>query len=49
MQVGRDRNLAVHMYRGEIGQEIAEQLLAHSAVVRRWLEALQNEAGAPGS
>jgi uncharacterized protein YutE (UPF0331/DUF86 family) len=47
IRVGRDRNLVVHMYRGEIGQEIAEQLAAHAAVLRRWLETLQHEAGAP--
>ena len=27
--VGRDRDLAVHMYRGEIGAEIARRLAAH--------------------
>ena len=41
MKVGRDRNLAVHMYRGEIGAEIGERLAGHAAVLRRWLEALQ--------
>jgi uncharacterized protein YutE (UPF0331/DUF86 family) len=41
MKIGRDRNLAVHMYRGEIGAEIGERLAGHAAVLRRWLEALQ--------
>jgi hypothetical protein len=39
--IGRDRNLAVHMYRGEIGAEIAQRLAAHAMLLRRWLEALQ--------
>jgi uncharacterized protein YutE (UPF0331/DUF86 family) len=38
--IGRDRNLAVHMYRGEIGAEIAKRLSAHAAVLRRWLDTL---------
>ena len=45
--VGRDRNLAVHMYRGEIGAEIARRLAAHAALLRRWLAALQARAEAP--
>jgi uncharacterized protein YutE (UPF0331/DUF86 family) len=47
IQVGRDRNLAVHMYRGEIGAEIARRLAAHAAVLRRWLAALEARAAAP--
>jgi uncharacterized protein YutE (UPF0331/DUF86 family) len=39
--IGRDRNLAVHMYRGEIGAEIAQRLRSHAVVLRRWLSALQ--------
>jgi prephenate dehydratase len=35
MAVGRDRNLAVHMYRGEIGAEIARHLVAHVGLLRR--------------
>ena len=46
MKIGRDRNLAVHMYRGEIGAEIGERLAGHAAVLRRWLEALQKRAAA---
>ena len=45
--VGRDRNLAVHMYRGQIGAEIARRLAAHAALLRRWLAALQARAEAP--
>jgi uncharacterized protein YutE (UPF0331/DUF86 family) len=44
MKIGRDRNLAVHMYRGQIGAEINERLAAHAAVLRRWLEMLKNRA-----
>lgn len=47
MRVGRDRNLAGHMYRGNIGQEIGGQVAAHAAVLRRWLGALQRRAAAP--
>jgi len=46
MAVGRDRNLAVHMYRGEIGAEIAAHLAAHAQLLRRWLAALQRRATA---
>jgi Nucleotidyltransferase substrate binding protein like len=45
MKIGRDRNLAVQMYRGTIGAEIAERLAGHAALLRRWLEALQKRAG----
>jgi uncharacterized protein YutE (UPF0331/DUF86 family) len=44
MRIGRDRNLAVHMYRGRIGAEIDERLAGHVALLRRWLEALQRRA-----
>jgi hypothetical protein len=42
--IGSDRNLAVHMYRGEIGNEIELHLAAHAALLRRWLGALQERA-----
>ncbi len=42
--IGRDCNLAVHMYRSEIGAEIAARLLAHAALLRRWLEAIHQAA-----
>jgi Nucleotidyltransferase substrate binding protein like len=45
LTIADDRNLAVHMYRGQIGEEIEERLAAHAAVLRRWLEALQRQAG----
>lgn len=44
MKIGRDRNLAVHMYRGQIGEEIAERLASHATVLRRWLAALRERA-----
>ena len=44
MRIGRDRNLAVHMYRGQIGADIDERLTRHAAVLRRWLEALRKHA-----
>jgi hypothetical protein len=44
IKVGQDRNLAVHMYRGQLGDEIEERLAGHAAVLRRWLEALKNHA-----
>ena len=46
MKIGRDRNLAVHMYRGQIGADIDERLSGHAAVLRRWLDALQKRAAA---
>jgi uncharacterized protein YutE (UPF0331/DUF86 family) len=46
ISVGRDRNLAVHMYRGKIGAEIAEHLTDHADLLRRWLVALQARAAA---
>jgi uncharacterized protein YutE (UPF0331/DUF86 family) len=46
MKIGRDRNLAVHMYRGEIGVEIEARLAGHAALLRRWLEALKRHAAA---
>ena len=44
MRSGRYRNLAVHMYRGEIGAEIARRLTAHADLLRHWLTALQRRA-----
>lgn len=35
-----DRNLTVHMYKREIGESLAERLAGHTAVLRRWLDAL---------
>ncbi len=47
INVGRNCNLAVHMYRGEIGAEVGQRLAGHAGVLRRWLAALQARAGAP--
>jgi uncharacterized protein YutE (UPF0331/DUF86 family) len=44
MKINRDRNLAVHIYRGEIGAEIDERLGAHAELLRRWLGALRRLA-----
>jgi uncharacterized protein YutE (UPF0331/DUF86 family) len=41
--VGKDRNLAVHMYRGELGVEIERRLASHTAVLRRWLDTLSRQ------
>ncbi len=43
-RIAQDRNLAVHMYRGKIGEEIEERLAGHAAVLRRWLDALRERA-----
>jgi hypothetical protein len=40
MNIADDRNLAVHMYRGQLG----EHLTAHAAVLRRWLDALRRRS-----
>jgi hypothetical protein len=45
--IADDRNLAVHMYRGEIAEDIERRLDAHTALLRRWLAALQARAEAP--
>ena len=44
MQACRDRDLAFQMYHTGIGDDIAERLAAHAALLRRWLEALQRRA-----
>jgi uncharacterized protein YutE (UPF0331/DUF86 family) len=44
IKLGEERNLAVHMYRDQVGQRIEEHLAAHAALLRRWLEALQKRA-----
>jgi hypothetical protein len=46
LDMGNDRNLAVHMYRDQVGQRIEGHLAAHAALLRRWLEALQRRAAA---
>jgi hypothetical protein len=44
MRIARDRNLAVDRYRGQIGEEIADRLAGHAAILRRWLDALGERA-----
>jgi hypothetical protein len=44
MEAGRDRNLAFQMYRVQIGDEIKERLASHAGVLRRWVDALQQQA-----
>ena len=44
--IGKDRNLAVHMYRGQLGAEIERRLAGHAALLRRWLDALRQRAAA---
>jgi prephenate dehydratase len=46
IQARCDRDLAFQMYRAGIGDEIAERLAGHAALLRRWLEALQRRATA---
>src|SRR5437879_376692 len=46
IKLGEERNLAVHMYRNEVGQQIEQHLAAHAALLRRWLEALEARAAA---
>jgi hypothetical protein len=43
-KIASDRNLAVHMYRRDIGEEVAARLPAHAALLRRWLDALKQPA-----
>jgi len=44
LDIGNDHNLAVHMYRGDIGAEIEAHLAAHAALLGRWLAALRRNA-----
>ena len=44
IELGEERNLAVHMYRNQVGQQIEQHLTADAALLRRWLEALQKRA-----
>jgi Nucleotidyltransferase substrate binding protein like len=48
IEIGRDRNLAVHMYRGKIGEEIEQRLAAHAALLHRRLDALTERAASEG-
>ena len=44
IKLGEERNLAVHMYRDQVGQQIEAHLAAHAALLRRWLAALRRRA-----
>src|SRR5205807_18202 len=44
IKLGEERNLAVHMYRDEVGQQIDEHLPGHAALLHRWLDALRKQA-----
>ncbi len=44
IELGKERNLAVHMYRAKIGEEIEQHLARHAALLRRWLDALKERA-----
>lgn len=46
IKLGEERNLAVQMYRDQVGQQIERHFAAHAALLRRWLEALQKRAAA---
>jgi hypothetical protein len=35
------------MYCGRIGEEVAQRLATHAALLRRWLDAPQQRAGEP--
>ncbi|HJU14953.1 MAG TPA: nucleotidyltransferase substrate binding protein [Stellaceae bacterium] len=48
LRTADDRNAAVHMYKQDIGKEIAERLATHTAVLRRWLDALHERAADEG-
>lgn len=44
IKLGEERNLAVHMYRDDVGKQIEEHLAAHAALLHRWLDALKERA-----
>jgi uncharacterized protein YutE (UPF0331/DUF86 family) len=46
LKMAKERNLAVHMYRQAIGEEIASHLAGHAKLLHRWLAALQQHAAA---
>jgi Nucleotidyltransferase substrate binding protein like len=46
IKLGQEHNLAVHMYRDQVGQRIEQHVATHAALLRRWLEALQRRATA---
>lgn len=48
IKLGEERNLAVHMYRDQVGQQIDEHLPGHAALLHRWLDALRKQAAQVG-
>jgi uncharacterized protein YutE (UPF0331/DUF86 family) len=44
IKLGEERNLAVHMYRDQVGRQIEQHLMAHADLLRRWLDALRQRA-----
>ena len=44
IKLGEERNLAVDMYRDQVGQQIEAHFAAHAALLRRWLAALRQRA-----
>jgi len=46
IKLGEERNLALHMYRDRVGQQIEGHLAAHAALLQHWLEALRSRAAA---
>lgn len=44
IKIADDRNLTVHMYKQDLGKEIAVRLAGHAAVLHRWLDALKERA-----
>ena len=46
IELAKERNLAVHMYRGQVGEQIEQHLAEHAALLHRWLDALQAQAAA---
>ena len=46
IKLGEERNLAVDMYRDQVGQQMGAHLAAHAALLRRWLAALRPRAAA---
>jgi uncharacterized protein YutE (UPF0331/DUF86 family) len=44
IRLGEQRNLAVHMYRDEVGEAITRGLPEHAALLHRWLDALKERA-----
>jgi hypothetical protein len=44
IKLGEERNLAVHMDREQVGEQIDQRLAVHAALLRRWLDALTRAA-----